>query len=175
MLYEIKGDSTTISIGWSPDGNTIATGQWDGKILRFLAGTGEALPPIDGYTHTRSDVNGLAWSPEGHMLATAHQDGHVRLWDASGEMLSELRAHSGWARGIAWSPSGKMLVTTGEDATVRVWNVDNGKNLFMDSISGSSSPLWGVSWAPDGNQLTAGSGYYNDRLRGAFVGVWTLP
>ncbi len=77
VLRELAVPSPIISTAWSPDGRTIAIGQWDGK-LTFWDGASDRPLKLLVATTERSDVNGLAWSPDGRWLASAQQDGKTR-------------------------------------------------------------------------------------------------
>jgi hypothetical protein len=79
----------------------------------------------------------------------------VRVWDArSGELLHELRGHTGVCYGVSFSPDGTRLATAG-DKTARVWDARTGNPfLVLEENTGVCS---GVSFSPDGTRLaTAG-------------------
>jgi cytochrome c len=50
--------------------------------------------------------------------------GIVRIYDlATGQFLSDCRAHSSAIMCIKFSPDGKQIVSTGKDGLVAIWNV----------------------------------------------------
>lgn len=65
---------------------------------------------FDGHTST---VCSLAFSPDSMLLASGAKDGGVRLWDATGCVVSEFN-HAGVTapRIVEWSPSGKWFATS---------------------------------------------------------------
>lgn len=50
--------------------------------------------------------------------------GIVRIYDyATGQFLTDARAHSGAIFSLKFSPDGKQIVSTGQDGLVAIWNV----------------------------------------------------
>src|SRR5437588_677559 len=67
-----------LSVAFSPDGGTLATGGVDGTIRLWEVKTGRARANLRAH---RSWVNGLTFSADGKRLASASSDGTVKLWD----------------------------------------------------------------------------------------------
>ena len=65
-------------IAFTPDGATLAVGQYDGTISLFDTATGRLLAASRGHERT---IFGLGISPDGKLLATAGWNGTVKLWD----------------------------------------------------------------------------------------------
>lgn len=60
----------------------------------------------------------------GKLFATGGQMGVIRIYDlASGQFLTDCRAHSSSVMSIKFSPDGKQIVSTGMDGLVAIWNV----------------------------------------------------
>jgi WD40 repeat protein len=68
-----------LSVSWSPDGKTLASGGWDHKIKLWDVAAGKELATLTGHT---DEVFAVAWSPDGKTLASASTDKTVKLWDA---------------------------------------------------------------------------------------------
>jgi WD40 repeat protein len=69
------------AVAFSPDGQTVASGGVDGKVVVWNVEKG---PPIQVVAAHGDEVTGLAFSrPDGRLLASASYDGTVRLWDVS--------------------------------------------------------------------------------------------
>lgn len=109
------------SIAFSPDGRTMASGDFSGLItVRDLPG-GAIRHAIKGHDDT---VWCSLFAPDGKILVTGGGRGRVRLWDpANGRALALLEAHPGGVRALTFSPDGKTLATAGVDRLVRVWDV----------------------------------------------------
>ena len=66
------------SIAFSPNGNTLASGNTDGTIHLWDIMTGANQQTFTGYTRL---VRSIAFSPDGNTLASGNSDGTVLLWD----------------------------------------------------------------------------------------------
>ncbi len=63
-------------ISYSPDGKSLATGGWDGRV-RLWGLDGRAIAALEGH---RGEVRCISYSPDGKSLATGGNDRTVRLW-----------------------------------------------------------------------------------------------
>ncbi|KAI8993125.1 dynein regulator [Pilobolus umbonatus] len=79
----------------------------------------------------------------GQYIVTGSRDKTIKLWDASGQLLSTLIGHDNWVRGLVVHPSGKYLVSASDDKTMKIWDLRNGRCVktieahshFVTSIS----------------------------------------
>jgi len=113
-------------VAFSPDGNTIASGNSD-AIRLWDTDTGERLLKLSGHT---GPVESVAYSPDGRTLASsASWDGTIRLWDANtGELIQTLTGHTLAIRGgtsgiygVAFSRDCGTLASGSRDGTVLLW------------------------------------------------------
>ena len=76
----LTGHTKIGSIAFSPNGNTLASGNTDGTIHLWDTVTGANQRTFTGYTRL---VRSIAFSPDGTTLASGNEDGTVLLWELS--------------------------------------------------------------------------------------------
>ena len=116
-----------LTVAFSPDGSTLASGGYDLTIRLWNAKTGDPLQTLKGHTH---DVNAVAFSPDGNTLVSGGSDftiqiydDTIRLWDAkTGEPLQTLKGHKSGVTSLAFSMDGSSTLASGSwDRTVQLW------------------------------------------------------
>ncbi|MBV7336044.1 hypothetical protein KFU94_48985 [Chloroflexi bacterium TSY] len=153
-LTEYTGHSDwVLSVVWSPDGRSLASGSDDNTIKLWDVESGETLQTLTGHS---SSVRSVAWSPDGRSLASGSDDSSIKVWDVeNGKTLQTLTGHSGWVRSVVWSPDGRSLASGSDDSSIKVWDVERGETL--QTLTGHSSSVRSVAWSPDGRSLASGS------------------
>jgi WD40 repeat protein len=66
-----------ISVSFSPDGLTLASGSGDTVIKLWNVLSGELKATLEGHTH---GVASVTYSPDDRMLASGSYDGTIKLW-----------------------------------------------------------------------------------------------
>ncbi|MGF2038742.1 MAG: ribosome assembly protein 4 [Nostoc sp. CmiVER01] len=85
----LEGHSSRVfSVGFSPDGKTLASGSLDNTIKLWDVSTGKAIKTLTGHS---SPVYSVGFSPDGKTLASGSGDKTVILWDLDFDNL----LHSG--------------------------------------------------------------------------------
>jgi WD40 repeat protein len=136
----------------SPDGHTVVTSDFTGRLLVWDAGTGKLsrTVPIEGA------VSGppFAFRPDGKQFACALSVGRVALFDPA-----------------TWKPAGEVKVASGEPAFIRNVQyladgsgliVSHGRNLTERWDLGADRPKWSINdevlalaVSPDGKHFAA--------------------
>jgi len=140
--------SQVLSVSFSPDGATLASGSNDGtvKLWNVEMETAISTPPGSHFT---------SFSPDGTTLASALGNGIV-LWNvATGRTIATLEGHTGLLT-VSFSPDGTTLASGSKDGTVKLWNVATGQTIA--TLEGHADWVTSVSFAPDGAILASGSG-----------------
>jgi WD40 repeat protein len=137
-------------VEFSPDGQRIAVGGWDGAVKLFSL-SGALWRTLSGHTGA---VTSLAFSSDGALIASGGADQTVRIARASdGSEVSVLRGHTAGVTSVAFRPSRYEVASTGADGTLRIWDIE-GKSqpLVLQLPSGADC----VAYSPSGQLLSVG-------------------
>jgi WD40 repeat protein len=109
------------SIGFSPDGQTLASCAWHNQVVLWNTDT----KTIQQKLKTKLDgLRSLAFSPNGRYLAGGGDNQQSQVWDLStGESIARLKGHAQSIQVVAFSPDGQSLATGSEDKTVVIWGL----------------------------------------------------
>lgn len=153
-------DSMVGGIAYSPDGEWLATGGFDKKVVLRNLKFDKALPPCEGHT---KQVRTVAFSADSKLLASAGSDEIIRIWDVpTGAAKAMLQGHIDVVRQVAFSPQKNLLASAGNDQVVRLWDVVENRCVAQLVHTGQ---VWSVAFSPDGRHLVTGG---QDRI----VRVW---
>jgi U4/U6 small nuclear ribonucleoprotein PRP4 len=164
QAYELQGSQTVgdrnISMARiSPDGSTVAVGNWGGSIRLVEVPTLEVRGTLRRHT---SNIGGLSWYPgatlsvprESLSLASGAADGNVALWSLTQDTpLATLTGHTARVCRVEFHPMGRFLASASEDTSWRLWDVEAQKEVLLQE--GHSRGVYAVSFNTDGSLLAS--------------------
>src|SRR5262249_48784102 len=150
-LAPITQQQNMAAVAWSPAGNLIGGGSYEGMVYLWDAASGNLVMSHQG----NSRIVGLAWSPDGQTLVACAADKGARVGRTKpGQPYVELRGHERDGNlQAAWSSDGSLVATAGADATVRTWEAATGKNVTI--MREPWGKLHNIVWPADDRTLRA--------------------
>ncbi|QRV97688.1 Vegetative incompatibility protein HET-E-1 [Ceratobasidium sp. AG-Ba] len=153
-LLTYRTQAGILSVRYSPDGGSIASGSFDGLVAIWDAYTGKvAKESLLGHTKY---VGSVAYSPDGTRIASCSDDGTIRIWEADTgtSMGSPLQGNAGIVYSIAYSPDGLSIVSGSEDHKIRVWDVRTGR-VVGQPLTGHTADVVFVTYSPNGRNIAS--------------------
>ena len=144
------GGTGVYSVAFSPDGHTLASGEYGGTIrLWNIADPEYARPLGQPLAGGGTVVLSVAFSPDGRTLASGSSGGTIRLWDVAdparpGPFGQALTGSTVAVDSVAFSPGGHALASGSGDGTTRFWNLNVGDAI--DRICATAGGLTPRQW-----------------------------
>ena len=167
-LFELRAgtyDSKPIVLDWSPDGSSLAAGNFEAAQLLVWDTTSRQEVLNLRNAHGEGSIRTLAWSPDSRQIATvgefAASPGEVNIWNVeTGNADFRFREHDRGISSAVWSPDGRWIASKGSRGVVLIWSPATGDvrlRLNFSTELNAGKPF-DLSWSPNGGQLAAGGG-----------------
>jgi WD40 repeat protein len=145
---------------FSPSGDTIAVGFFDGVIHLLSAEDGTKLNEFSGEWDY---YFGMGFSPDGALFAFTTKDS-IRLWNIKQSSEEIIPAgNDDFPTGLAFSPDGKALAVGYYSGKIIFWDIST--KASMRTITGHENSIARMAFSPDGAFLATGD-------RDGIINMW---
>ncbi|PMB51658.1 serine/threonine protein kinase [Fischerella thermalis CCMEE 5201] len=122
LCYSLRGHAwAVLTVAFSPDGQTLATGSDDNTIKLWNVNTGQVIGTLLGHSWS---VLAVAFSADGEILISGSRDNTVKLWKVStGKEITTLTGHVDSVSAIAVNPVAQLIVSGSRDKTIKLWQL----------------------------------------------------
>ena len=164
---------TIVKVAFSPDGDVLAGGGWEGAVMLWASASG-ALLWSSGPDGRMGMVYSVAFSPNGRRIAIASsgENAIVELRERGSGMLLQTLLHPAVISVVTWSPDSRLLASGDVEGAVRLWAVEevgevgvskketeseSESDTNVQTFLGHEKAVAGLAFAPDGEILASAS------------------
>ncbi len=152
LIANIKKHTDWVTtLAFSPDGVLLASGDRNGGLYVWEAGTGNEFYNLRGHEKM---IGSLAWRGDSNVVAAGSEDGTITWWEmAGGSQVKKITSHGG-VLGLGFAPDGRMI-SGGRDGHARIW--DGNGTAQRDWVPSGGSAVLEAAFSDDGKRVLTGS------------------
>ena len=165
-FWTVGGPPVVLSVAFSPDGRTLASGN-DSGLIELWDVADPARPRLLGQTVLSTSsfayAQSLAFSPDGRTLAIGSADGTTWLFDIADPtqprpLGPSLTSSTVPVQSVAFSPDGHTLASGSAGGTISLWDVADPAHPrpLGQPLTGGGAEVTSVAFSPDGRTLAGG-------------------
>jgi len=148
----IETGSWARSVSYSPNGQDIIAGLFDGSIRLWRLSDKAQLQIFEKHNGW---VRSVVISNDGKTLVTVADDNSIHLWDLSdGALILTINDLAG-PRVVALSPDGKMLAVGLQDGGIQLLQTSDGSTI--NTLTGHTDWVRSLAFSPDGKKIASGA------------------
>ena len=166
LMFLTGHTGRVLSIAYSPDGLTLASGSEDKTICFWDTQTGAHKSTLTQHTES---VTALAFSPDGSRIVSGGADGTVHVWDAhTGDLKATPHrpTETGYEpsegmnsiNAFAFSPDGGLFARASKNGTVDLRSGVSGQSVgeTEKTFGGERAGVQRLAFSPNGRTLVGG-------------------
>lgn len=162
LKHTLKSDDLIQSAKFNSTGSLILIASKNGKIQIWNVSSLKKKIEIN-----LSKGFGMAgFSPDDQTIFTSLSDNDdytAQVWNAqTGELMHDLKGHSGLITDYAYSANGRFLITTSSDKTAKIWDVSSGS--LMGDLIGHTKVVTSAALSPDCGVVVTTSNDYSVKM-----------
>ena len=140
------------SVTWSPDGNFLATGCYDG-VARIWDDKGNLMKTLKEHT---GPVFSLKWNQKGDLILSGSYDKRALVWDAaSGAVIKSFELHTAPVLDVDWRDS-DAFATCSSDKSIHVCKVScTDPSTPTHTFTGHTDEVNAICWSPCGRYIAS--------------------
>jgi WD40 repeat protein len=146
LSQTLLGRSSWIyTVAIAPDGETVASGSYDGKIEIWHLPTGGLTRTIEAHP---DPIASLAISNDGEILVSGSWDDCIKVWNLkTGNLTHTINTFADDVKAVALSPDGETIVAGTYSGLIQLWSSKTGEQTGQFRHTG---PVASVAVSPDG-------------------------
>ncbi|MFD8996700.1 WD40 repeat domain-containing serine/threonine protein kinase [Streptomyces abikoensis] len=154
-VARLSGHTSQVEcLAFSPDGRTLASGDFNGTVRLWDVGTGNAITTFKGQGHT-GWVMSLVFGRDGQTLYSGGFDKTLKGWDVRSGLPRDVASYDGQFDSVgclALSPDGTTLAV-GVGSRVELTDPSTGRRTV--TFTGHTGSMRGVAFSPDGRSVAS--------------------